>query len=105
MNPQLNHILAEQRTAELQCAAERTRLASELPGARARAARAPQHTEEPRATGFMLRGHHLAKLDRFLGQAKRVALRAEREFEGVSIEIDAQGVLSVHAIGMTSMVL
>lgn len=105
MNSQLNHILAQQRTAELQRAAEQTRLASELPGAKTRAARAPQQTQERRATGFTLRGHHLAKLDRFLDQAKPAALRAEQEFDGVSIEIDAQGVVSVHAIGMASMVL
>jgi hypothetical protein len=53
----------------------------------------------------MLRGHDLARLDRFLGQAKRVALRAEREFEGVRLEIDARGVVSVHATGVRSMVL
>jgi hypothetical protein len=105
MNPELNHILAQQHTAELHGAAERARLASELPRAGTRAARAAQHTQERRATGLRLRGHHLAKLDRFLGQAHRVASQAEREFEGVSIEIDAQGVISVHAIGMTPMVL
>ena len=105
MNAQLNQILTQQRTAELERAAEQTRLASELPRARARAARAPRLTQEPRATGFTLRGHHLVKLDRFLCQAKRTARRAEREFEGVNIEIDARGEVTVHAIGMTSMVL
>jgi hypothetical protein len=87
MNSELNHTLARQHGAELLRAAERTRLAAE-PG-----------------TGFTLRGHDLAKLDRFLGQAKRAALRDQREFEGVSIEIGAQGTVSVHATGMRSMVL
>jgi hypothetical protein len=50
-------------------------------------------------------GHHIAKLDRFVGQAQRAATRAGREFEGVSIEVDAQGVVSVHAIGIASMLL
>jgi hypothetical protein len=44
-------------------------------------------------------------LDRFVSQAQRAALRAEREFEGVSIELGDPGAVSVHAIGMTSMVL
>jgi hypothetical protein len=47
----------------------------------------------------------MAKLDRFVGQAQRVAARAGREFEGVSIEVDAQGVVSVNAIGLASMLL
>ncbi|MBV9416782.1 MAG: hypothetical protein JO363_17500, partial [Solirubrobacterales bacterium] len=55
--------------------------------------------------GFTLRGHHLAQLDRFLWQAQSAARRAEREFEGVSVEIDARGEVTVHAPGMTSMVL
>ena len=105
MNAQLNQILTQQRNAELQRAAEQTRIASELPRTRSRAARAPRHTEEPRVAGFTLRGHHLAKLDRFLWQAKSAARRAEREFEGVSVEIDARGEVTVHAPGMTSMVL
>lgn len=105
MNPQLYHLLAQQRSAELQRAGEQGRLASELPIARGRRARVPQHRQEPSVTGFTLRGHHVAKLDRFVGQARRAALRAEREFDGVRIEIDAQGVVRVHANGMTSMVL
>jgi hypothetical protein len=105
MNPELNHMLAQHRGAELQRAGEQAPRASELPRARSRAARLPQTTERTNATAFTLRGHHIAKLDRFLGQAQRAALRAEREFEGVSIEIDAHGVVSVHAIGMTSVVL
>jgi hypothetical protein len=64
-----------------------------------------QHRKEPSVTGFTLRGHHVAKLDRFVAQAQRAALRAEREFEGVCIEVDAQGRVTVHAFGMTSMLL
>ena len=60
---------------------------------------------EPWGTRFTVRGHHIAKLDRFVGQAQRAATRAGREFEGVSIEVDAQGVVSVHAIGLTSILL
>jgi hypothetical protein len=52
-----------------------------------------------------VRGHHIARLDRFVGQAQRAAVRAGREFEGVSIEVDAQGVARVHAIGMASVLL
>ena len=69
-------------------------------------ARALQHGA--RAVGetrFTLHGRHVAKLDRFVGQAQRAALRAEREFEGVTIEVDDQGTVSVCAIGMTSMLL
>jgi hypothetical protein len=105
MTAQLNRIVAQQRSTELQFAAEQTRLASELPRAGLRAARAQEQIQKLRATGFTLRGHHLAKLDRFLGKAQRAALRAGRDFEGVSIEITAQGVVVVHAIGMTSMLL
>jgi hypothetical protein len=54
---------------------------------------------------FKLHGRHIAKLDRFVGQAHRAAVRAEREFEGVSIELSDRGVVTVGAIGMTSMVL
>jgi hypothetical protein len=56
-------------------------------------------------TRFTLHGRHVAKLDRFVGQAQRAALRAERQFEGVTIEVDDQGTVSVCAIGMTSMLL
>jgi hypothetical protein len=42
-------------------------------------------------------------LDRFLGQAQRAAHVAEREFEGVSIEVRPHGVVMVHAVGMTSI--
>jgi hypothetical protein len=88
MTAELNLKLAQQRAAERHRAATQTRLASE------------QHT---RVTGFTLRGHHLAKLDRFLGQAQRAAHVAEREFEGVSIEVRPHGVVMVHAVGMTSI--
>jgi hypothetical protein len=105
MNPELNHTLARQHAAELQRAAERGRLASEVARAGTRGGRAPQHSPSPRASGFTLRGHDLAKLDRFLGQATRAARQDDREFEGVSIEIDAHGIVSVHAAGMPSIVL
>ena len=105
MTAQLNQILARQRTAEFQRIAEQTPHASELQRAGAGEDRAPQHAQAPRATGLTLRGHHLAKLDRFLGQAQRAALRAEREFDGVTVEINAEGVVTVHAIGMTSILL
>lgn len=105
MNPQLNHILAQQRGAELQRDGERARRPSELPSARRRTARVLQHGQELCLTGFTLHRHHIAKLDRFVGQAQRAALRAEREFDGVSIEVDDRGVVSVHALGMMSMVL
>jgi hypothetical protein len=59
----------------------------------------------PRRTRFTLHGYDIARLDRFVGQAQRTALRAGREFEGVSIEVDAESVVSVHAIGLTSMLL
>jgi len=68
-------------------------------------ARVLGHRGEPWGTRFTVDGHHMAKLDRFVGQAQRVAARAGREFEGVSIEVDAQGVVSVNAIGLASMLL
>lgn len=105
MNPELHLALAQQRSAELQHAGEQARLARELPAATGRAARVPRQGQKRRVTGFTLGGQQLAKLDRFLGQAQRTALRAEREFAGVSIEIDGQGVVRVHATGMTSIVL
>jgi hypothetical protein len=105
MNARLIHILAQQRSAELKRAGEQARLSGERRTARRRAARVLQDGQEPRVTGFTLRGHHIGKLDRFVGQAQRTALRAEREFEGVRIEVDAQGVVSVHAIGMVPIVL
>jgi hypothetical protein len=64
--------------------------------------RNPMMAQPRKAT---LHGRHLSKLDRFVSQAQRSALRAEREFEGVSIEVDAQGTVSVHATGMTSILL
>jgi hypothetical protein len=105
MNSDLNHTLARQRAAELQRAADRRRLASEVSGPGTRPVRAPHHSPGAPATGFTLRGHDLAKLDRFLVHAKRSALRDDREFDGVSIEVDAHGIVSVHAIGMRSIVL
>ena len=105
MNPQLNHILAQRRSGELQRDGEQARFSSELPLARSRTARVLNHRHELRVTGFTLHRHHIARLDRFVGQAQRAALRAEREFEGVSIEVDDHGVVSAHATGVMSMVL
>jgi hypothetical protein len=60
---------------------------------------------EALAAEFTLDGQHIGKLDRFVGQAQRAALRAERQFEGVTIEVDTDGIVSVHALGMRSMLL
>jgi hypothetical protein len=87
MNGQLNHMIAQQRV-------------------RSGVVRALQHTETAvDQTRFTLHARHIARLDRFVGQAQRAARRAEREFEGVSIEVDDQGTVSVHATGMMSMLL
>lgn len=68
-------------------------------------ARVLRQIREPWDARFTVHGHHIAKLDRFVGQAQRAAARAGREFEGVSIEVDTRGVVSVHAIGIASMLL
>jgi hypothetical protein len=44
-------------------------------------------------------------LDRFVSQAQRAALRAHREFEGVCVELDDRGTVTVHAIGLTPILL
>jgi hypothetical protein len=120
MNPQLNHIIA-QRSAEQHRAGELTRLAREASAAQ-RNSRGPNPITRlsahlPNVTGlhradravgqmrFTLHGGHIARLDRFVGQAQRAALRAERKFDGVTIELDDRGAVSVHALGMTSMLL
>jgi hypothetical protein len=100
MHSELSHILARQRAAELHRAAERRRLAREVPGAGA-----PQPSLDPPATRLTLRGHDLAKLDRFLVHAKRAALRDDRDFDGVKVEIDAEGIVTLNATGMKSIVL
>jgi hypothetical protein len=82
MNGQLEYMIGQQRAAELQRDAGHERLA-----------------------GFTLHGRHIARLDRFLGQARRAARRAEQEFEGVIVEINGQGTVTVHAPGMTSILL
>jgi hypothetical protein len=61
--------------------------------------------QEPSMAAFTLHGQHIGRLDRFVGQAQRAALEARRRFEGVTIEVDAEGSVSVHAIGMRSMLL
>jgi hypothetical protein len=105
MNSQLNHVLAQQRGAELRRDAEETRFSRELPSIRSRPAPGLKHRPDPCATGFTLHGHQIAKLDRFVGQAQRAARRAGREFDGVSVEVDHHGVVSVHASGVMSMLL
>jgi hypothetical protein len=52
---------------------------------------------------FTLYGRDIARLDRFVAQGQRAALRADREFEGVTIEVDVDGRINVNAIGMNSM--
>jgi hypothetical protein len=101
MNGRLNHIVAEQRSAELRRAGEQARTAGEA-SARRRSARDPEPT---RRLSAHLDGRHIAKLDRFVSQAQRAALQADREFDGVSIEVDDDGTVNVHAIGMMSMLL
>lgn len=64
---------------------------------------APSH--ESLAAEFTLDGRHIGKLDRFVGQAQRAALHSGRQFEGVTVEVDAEGIVTVHAIGMRSMLL
>jgi hypothetical protein len=54
---------------------------------------------------FALYSHHLAKLDRFVAQARRGASPTGGEFAGVDIEIDPAGVVSVHAPNMEPLVL
>ena len=64
-----------------------------------------QHGETPSVAQVTLHGHHIGKLDRFVGQAQRAAARAAREFDGVTLVVDARGTVSVHATGMTAMLL
>jgi hypothetical protein len=52
-----------------------------------------------------LYSHHLAKLDRFIAQARRRASRIGGEFAGVEVQIDAAGGVSVHAPNMEPLVL
>jgi hypothetical protein len=109
MSAQVYYMIAQQRRAARQHAGHQARLAGKAHAGRrtaiGRVTRAPQHRQPPWVVRFTLHGHHIAKLDRFVGQAQRAALRAEREFEGVNITVDAQGIVSVHAIDMTSMLL
>jgi hypothetical protein len=94
-------MIAQQRSAEQHRAGAQARLASEVSAGQ----RNSRHSNSPWVTGFTLHAHHIAKLDRFVGQAQRAALRAERQFEGVSIEVNAQGLVSVHATGVASILL
>ena len=62
-----------------------------------------QRTHEPEVAGFTLDGRHIGKLDRFIGQAQRVAVRAQRQFEGVTIEVDVFGPVVNIASRLTSL--
>jgi hypothetical protein len=112
MNTQLNPVIAHQRSAELHRTGDQARLAREVSAGQGSSGDAERSTRRGGKrdgaigeTRFTLHGRHIAKLDRFIGQARRAAVRAEREFEGVSIEVDDHGTVSVHAIGMRSMLL
>lgn len=87
------------RGADLQRAGEQARLAGEL---RTGGSRAPDVA--PRRQELLtLHRRDIARLDRFLIQGQRAALRADREFEGITIAVDDDGGISVNAVGMTSM--
>lgn len=58
--------------------------------------------DDTSAARFTLHSHHLAKLDRFVAQARRLATRDDGEFIGVAVEIDAAGGVSVHAPRVSS---
>jgi hypothetical protein len=61
--------------------------------------------EDASVARFTLHSHHLAKLDRFVAQARRRATRSGREFTGVTVEIDAAGAVSVHTANAEPLVL
>jgi len=50
---------------------------------------------------FTLCGRDIARLDRFIIQGERAARRAERGFDGVTLEVDVDGSVSVTAVGVT----
>jgi hypothetical protein len=54
---------------------------------------------------FTLYSHQLAKLDRFIAQARRRTTRSGAELTGVEVEIDAAGGVSVHAASMEPLML
>ena len=58
---------------------------------------------ESRQTVLTLYGRDIAKLDRFVSQGQRAALRDDREFEGVTLAVDLNGAITVNAVGMTSL--
>jgi len=54
---------------------------------------------------FTLYSHQLARLDRFIAQARRRTTRSGGELTGVEVEIDAAGGVSVHAASMEPLLL
>lgn len=54
---------------------------------------------------FTLYSHQLARLDRFIAQARRRTTRSDGELTGVEVEIDAAGGVSVHAASMEPLML
>lgn len=87
--------------AELQREGEQARLVGDLRNGGSRAADVPQR-QVPRQMVLTLYGRDIARLDRFVAQGQRAALKVGREFEGVMVEVDADGSISINAIGMNS---
>jgi hypothetical protein len=62
--------------------------------------------DDGRSVGrFTLDSHHLARLHRFVAQARRRAMRDGMEFTGVAVEIDPAETVSVHAASVEPLVL
>jgi hypothetical protein len=61
--------------------------------------------DEVSVARFTLHSHQLAKLDRFVAQARRHATRSRGKFSGVTIEIDPAGAVTVHAANLEPLVL
>jgi hypothetical protein len=91
------------RGAELQRGGEQVRLAGELRTGGSRAPGVAPRRQEPRQALLTLHRRDIARLDRFLIQGQRAALRADREFEGITIAVDDDGGITVTAVGMTSI--
>ena len=65
----------------------------------------PREEDDVSVARLTLYAHDLAKLDRFIAQARRRTTRSGGEFTGVEVEIDAAGGVSVHAPSMETLVL
>lgn len=59
----------------------------------------------PGQTSVTLCSRDIARLDRFVAQSQRAAVQADRAFEGVTVHVDGVGRISIHAVGMNSMLL